>query len=204
MASQEERRALTRQKILNAAAELFLKNGFETTSVAQIVAHANVVKGTFYQHFETKMDLLVVLGRQHGADQVRKLIHQVRQGASALEILQRYYLAMAQWFEAHAPIAQDVIISAIRLHDSNSNSPEYVAHDFTKLMLRFAQERGEARKDIHVTAQACVIGGAFTLAVIDWCRNPEAATLQEQTKACLAVFLEGIRVQDSETQEQQP
>ncbi len=92
MATQEERRTQTRQKIVNAAAELFLKNGFDNTSIEQIVAQANVVKGIFYQHFQTKMDLLVVVGRKDEADRVRNLIEQVEQGASALDVLQRWLM----------------------------------------------------------------------------------------------------------------
>lgn len=193
MASQEDRRASTRQKILNAAADLFLNNGFEKTTIAQIVAHANIVKGTFYQHFQTKMDLLVLLGRQEGAERVHKLIEQVVQGESALNALQRYYLVMAQWFETYPNIAEDVMISAIRLHDPNSDVPEYVAHDFTRLMLKIAQERKEVRADIDINSMSVAIGGAFTIAVIDWCRNPETASLQERFKSCFRIFLQGVQ-----------
>lgn len=192
MATQQERRAQTRQKILVAAAELFVKQGFDSTSVAQIVARANVVKGTFYQHFETKMDLLVVLGRQEGEERVSKLVDSVKQGASAIEALQRYYAVLAQWFEAQAPIAQDVVISAIRLHDPTSDAPEHVPHDFTKLMLCFAQEQGEVRKDIDAKTQAIVIGGAFTLAVVDWCRSTDKTSLRKSTEDCFQVFLRGV------------
>lgn len=197
MATQQERRQKTRQKILNAASELFMKQGFEKTTISQILLRANIVKGTFYQHFETKMDLLVVLGRQEGAEQVQQLIETVRQGASALEALQRYYLVLAQWFEANAPIAQDVIISAIRLHNPESSSPEYVAHDFTRLILSLAQEQGEVRTDVDANTQAIAIGGAFTLAAVDWCHNPEASGLQQQTAACFKIFLDGVRVESN-------
>lgn len=193
MASQESRRASTRQKILAAAADLFLKNGFERTTIAQIVAHANIVKGTFYQHFQTKMDLLIVLGRQDGAERVQNLIAQVMQGGSALDALQRYYLVMAQWFETYPNIAEDVMISAIRLHDPNSDLPEYVAHDFTKLMLKIAQKRNEVRADIGINSMSIAIGGAFTIAVIDWCRNPETEPLQERFKSCFQIFLQGVQ-----------
>ncbi len=193
MATQEERRALTRQKILDAAAALFLKNGFENTTITQILERANIVKGTFYQHFQTKLDLLVTLGRQDSADRVGKLIEEVRQGGSALDALQRYYRVMAQWFETYPAIAEDVIISAIRLHDPRSNSPAFVAHDFTRLMLQTAGKRGELRTDIDATSQAIVLGGAFTLAVIDWSRDVRTQKLQKRFDACFQVFLQGAQ-----------
>lgn len=194
MASQEDRRASTRQKILDAANDLFLNNGFEKTTIAQIVAHANIVKGTFYQHFQTKMDLLLELGRQDGAERVQNLIERVKQGESALDALQRYYAVLAQWFETYPNIAEDIMLSAIRLHDPGSAAPEYVAHDFTKLMLQTAQDRNEVRADIDVNNMSVVLGGAFIFAVFDWCRNPETQPLQKRFKSCFQIFLQGVQV----------
>ena len=193
MATQQDRRTYTRKKILDAAAALFLENGFENTTIMQIVNRADIVKGTFYLHFQTKTELLVVLGRQDGAERVRALITAVQDGLPALDALQRYYKAMVQWFEAQPHIAEDVILSAIRLHDPSSGSPEAVAHDFTRLMLQIARDRGEVRADIDATTQAIVIGGAFTLAVIDWSRDPVAFKLQERIDACYRVFLQGVQ-----------
>ncbi len=191
MATQEGRRALTRQKILDAAAELFLEHGFENTTMVQIVEKANIVKGTFYQHFQTKVDLLVALGWRDSAGRMGKLIEEVEQGASPLDVIRRFYGVMAQWFEAHSPIAEDVIVSAIRLHDPHSNRPEAAAHDFTRLMLQIARDRDEVRADIDPATQAIVLGGAFTLAVIDWSRNPKPKKLQELFADCFRIFLQG-------------
>lgn len=193
MATQEERRALTRQKILDAAAALFLEYGFEGTTLAQILEQAGIVKGTFYQHFQTKLDVLVTLGWQSSAERVDKLIAEVRQGVSALDALERYYRVMAQWFEAYPAIAEDVIISAIRLHDPQSNSPTLIAHDFTKLMIQTACKRGELRTDIDAVSQAIVLGGAFTLAVIDWSRDARPQKLQKRFDACFQLFLQGAQ-----------
>jgi len=193
MASQQDRRALTRQKILNAAGELFLNSGFEKTTIAQIVAHANIVKGTFYQHFQTKMDLLLVLGRQDNAGRVQNLITLVKAGASPLDTLQRYYLVMAQWFETYPNVAEDIMLSVIRMHDPNSDLPEYIAHDFTKLMLKIAQERKEVRADININNMSIAIGGTFISAVIDWCRNPVNGALQESCQTCFQIFLQGVQ-----------
>lgn len=193
MATQEERRAQTRQKILIAAAGLFKKDGFDNTTLAQILAQADVVKGTFYQHFDTKTDLLMELGRQEGADKVLSLIDKVEQGLSPSEALQRYYLVFAQWFEANAPIAEDVIVSAIRRHDPKFNRPEHSAHAFTKLMVEVGQQRGEFRQDISAMEMAFVLGGAFTLAVVSWGKKPKKKQLQSYSQNCLTVFMQGAQ-----------
>src|SRR5579872_5442669 len=65
MATQSERRKNTRHAILDAAGKLFRKEGFDRTAVEDITSAANVAKGTFYQHFETKADVLLALVRRH-------------------------------------------------------------------------------------------------------------------------------------------
>lgn len=47
-----------KQKIINAAMNMFQENGFEKTSVSQIVKEAGVAQGTFYIYFKTKQDLI--------------------------------------------------------------------------------------------------------------------------------------------------
>lgn len=50
--------AETRQKILAAAMELFVFNGYERTGLAQIAKKADVLPGSLYHFFPTKEDLL--------------------------------------------------------------------------------------------------------------------------------------------------
>lgn len=51
----------TRSKILHTALELFSKNGYDATSVAEICQKAEVSKGAFYHHFPSKQDLFMAL-----------------------------------------------------------------------------------------------------------------------------------------------
>jgi len=51
--------ALTgRERILAAAVELFAEQGFDATSVQEVVDRAQVTKGALYHHFRAKDDLL--------------------------------------------------------------------------------------------------------------------------------------------------
>lgn len=59
----QQRRERTRQRLLDAAAELFAKNGFDAVTTDHIIASAQVARGTFYNHFDTKESLLLAMGR---------------------------------------------------------------------------------------------------------------------------------------------
>jgi AcrR family transcriptional regulator len=47
-----------RDRVLNAAIELFAAQGYDATSVTQVTDRARVAKGGFYHHFASKQELL--------------------------------------------------------------------------------------------------------------------------------------------------
>jgi len=55
----------TRKKIYTSAEQLFKKHGFENVSVDSIVEMANVSKGSFYVHFDSKNALIGALIADH-------------------------------------------------------------------------------------------------------------------------------------------
>lgn len=61
MATQGERRAETRQRLLDAAAELFAERGIEASSVDAIAERADRTSGAVYDHFNGKAGLLFAL-----------------------------------------------------------------------------------------------------------------------------------------------
>ncbi|HBR97745.1 MAG TPA: TetR/AcrR family transcriptional regulator [Gammaproteobacteria bacterium] len=50
----KDHKARSKQKILDSARELFLRNGFERVSISQIMTVARMTHGAFYAHFESK------------------------------------------------------------------------------------------------------------------------------------------------------
>jgi AcrR family transcriptional regulator len=75
----------TRNSILSTAQELFSKNGYDATSVAEICQKAKVSKGAFYHHFPSKQDLFLAL-MTSWLDEVDGLIQSA--SASAVDVSQ--------------------------------------------------------------------------------------------------------------------
>lgn len=62
------RRAATRERLLDAAFEVFAEQGVHASTVEQIVERAGFTRGAFYSNFTTKEELFVALmERQDGA-----------------------------------------------------------------------------------------------------------------------------------------
>ncbi len=55
----EERRREKRNRILDEAGKLFVSNGVESTKIIDIAKAAGVAKGTVYEYFESKDDIVI-------------------------------------------------------------------------------------------------------------------------------------------------
>src|SRR5512135_3354892 len=51
------KKIIKRQKIIEAAIEVFSKDTFQNSSISEIAQKANVAEGTIYQYFKNKEDL---------------------------------------------------------------------------------------------------------------------------------------------------
>lgn len=61
----EEQRAATRERLLDAAGEVFAERGFYGASVEEITERAGYTRGAFYSNFGTKADLFLAVLDAH-------------------------------------------------------------------------------------------------------------------------------------------
>jgi len=75
-----------RKELLHAAFELFTENGFQNTSIADIVEKAGIAKGTFYLYFKDKNDIRNQLIAAKSTLLFREACHKLEQtGITALD-----------------------------------------------------------------------------------------------------------------------
>lgn len=85
----EEIREVSRTKILDAAFELFARQGFHSTSISAIAKSAGVAKGLIYNYFEKKEDLMtaIVYRGLEETDQIVKEIVKAEPGKARLRLM---------------------------------------------------------------------------------------------------------------------
>jgi AcrR family transcriptional regulator len=64
--TQEERREGTIRKLLDAAADALIDDGYATASVQAICERAGLSQGALFRHFATREELMVAVGRDVG------------------------------------------------------------------------------------------------------------------------------------------
>lgn len=62
------KRAKTRAAIMDAALEIFAREGYQTAAISTIAREAGLANGTFYLYFKTKEDLILELGVTMASD----------------------------------------------------------------------------------------------------------------------------------------
>lgn len=73
MKTREEKKRETRCRIIEAAKRLFSEQGYESTTVAQITDAAGVAKGTFFNYFENKDDIMCNLQERWAVEEIARL-----------------------------------------------------------------------------------------------------------------------------------
>lgn len=59
---QEEKSMLSKEKILNAAGEVFAQKGFDAATMQDIMEKCGLSKGAIYHHFKSKEEIMQALG----------------------------------------------------------------------------------------------------------------------------------------------
>lgn len=211
MGRREEKREATRQEILTAARALFLEKGYDATSVDDLVLAANVAKGTFYYHFNSKDELLHALQELVIDEFAASARQKLSAGQSPLKVLSEFVSEMAKWNEANSDLSRAVFaekFSRFSQSQNQSQSPSPPKHGsqcsieekkrkFVALiveLITLAQKAGEVRTDVEPDDLIRVILPPIMYTTATWLFNPEGS-LSERLERSLALILEGVRPQ---------
>lgn len=96
---QARRNEQTRAEIYQAAATLFLKQGFSKTSVSQIADMADVSRRTIYRHFQSKDEIAYEIPRQWLAHYL-DLIDQREPSESDFDVCHRSIVGVARFIQS--------------------------------------------------------------------------------------------------------
>jgi len=157
--------------------------------VEEITAAANVAKGTFYQHFETKAEILLALIRRHESATVAEVERRLAEGFPPLALAQGLLRAMTHGFEKDRKMAPQAISVALA-HPAKTGEPS-MRMAFARAFAA-AQQRGEIRDDVDASELALTLVGAMLPHIILWARKGKRGALLPAMERVWKVFLEGL------------
>jgi AcrR family transcriptional regulator len=92
--SRDEKKALQRKHILEAARDVFFRDGFVHANLDEVAQRASVAKGTLYRYFENKGELYVAVLSHNGAifeQRMREAAASAPEPAEQIRRLGRFY-----------------------------------------------------------------------------------------------------------------
>ncbi|MET9493015.1 TetR family transcriptional regulator [Nocardia sp. NPDC006630] len=187
----ERKKLQTRQNISNTATLLFLEHGFDTVTIADIAAAADVAKMTVTNYFPRKEDLVLDVHDEFVASLART-VRDRRPAESALAALRRDYLA--------AVAAQAALIgfSGPDFARLITGSPALVArlrefHEERErlLALALAEETGAAAGDFTPNIAAALLGGVHRALFEETVRRTVDGEANDVIAAALTDYIGG-------------
>lgn len=93
-----EEHTMRRKQLMQIAAELFMTEGYEASSIQQIIDRAEVAKGTFYHYFSSKEELLNELILTQARDAIAEIAPAMEEeGLDAASRFNRLHRSIGMW-----------------------------------------------------------------------------------------------------------
>ncbi|MBR5228870.1 MAG: TetR/AcrR family transcriptional regulator [Firmicutes bacterium] len=102
--SEKKEKKDKRQRILNAATQLFSQNGYANTRIIDIAHAAEVAKGTVYEYFSSKDELVIEWVKEIGEEISKNTQEAIAGDYTAEEKLQRYFDVKIKTFAIINPL----------------------------------------------------------------------------------------------------
>ncbi|MEH7613301.1 TetR/AcrR family transcriptional regulator [Gottfriedia acidiceleris] len=190
------RSLMTRQKLLEAAKEVFLEEGFQKATITQMIKKADIGYGTAYVHFKGKEELLIVL-----MENVMERFYEIAETSffpvtkeSAESIIYKQATSFLKMAEDERNMMQ-IFEQAIGVSEIISDKWKSIREKFIdriSLDVSYAQETGLARNELNheLVARAWF----FTNEMYLWeiVRNEQHYSIEEIAKTITSLYTTGL------------
>ncbi len=171
--------AASRARLLRVATDLFARQGYQATSIDQIVAAAGYTRGALYWHFAGKQELFLAV-YEHAVEQMTStILSRVASAASPAERIERAIVAVLEESVLHHRVA---VLQQAYVQEFGGNSRRRskvleeqfrtFENELTKLV-GAGIKRGQFR-NVEPRLAATVIVGAVRAAAGAMVENPDA------------------------------
>lgn len=172
-----------RQRLLEAACELFCRYGINAVGVDAVVARAGTAKATLYKTFGSKENLVEAVLEREGCAWRNWFLSGLEAGAgSPVERLRRIFPLLQQWF-SEENFYGCPFINAVAEHDKSNDRLRNIALTHKKAVLSriedLAREAGAVEPERFAHQLALLIDGAIVAAMVT--RDPDVAVLAGAT-----------------------
>ncbi len=186
----------TKGKIINAAWDLFYEQGYEDTTVEEIIAESGTSKGSFYHYFEGKDALLGSLSYIFD-EEYEKLQEKMPDDMPCFEKL--LYLNRELFLVIEDRIDIDLLTRLYSTQLVTKGEKQLLDNKrlYYKLLRKIVtdgQKNGELTDKMTVNEIVKLYAMSERALIYDWCLSGGDYSLSSYAKTVMPTFLSGIRI----------
>lgn len=189
----------TRGKIVTAAWKLFYEQGYDDTTVDEIIAASHTSKGSFYHYFSGKDALLSSLSTLFD-DKYEALMEQLDPEMGSFD--QLIYLNRELFTMIETTVSVDLMARMYATQLTTQGEKHLLDRNRTyyKLLRKIAaegQERGEISREMSPAEVARIYAMCERALIYEWCIRGGEYSLPVESGRLLPMLLEKLRARES-------
>lgn len=184
-----------KQRILDAALQVFAEKGFQDATVAAIAREAEVSEGTIYEYFSSKENLLFHIPKAF-TDSYGQVAHfhldMIKGAANRLRAIVFLYLHMWKHHPDYAVLTLLILKGNQKFRETEGYRVIRDGFRWITQMIQEGIDSGEFRPDIDPYIIRSVLMGAVDHVTVNWLLSDRKRDLLETVDPILDVVMEGL------------
>ena len=183
-----------RQRLLAASLHLFRIQGYDQTKVSQITRAAGVAKGTFFNYFPSKEQVLLALGEEVLGRVGNIPAQEMTTAKTARAKIKAIFHGLAAGLESDRELVREMVYRGLRL-------PDLIGGERAKLdfrgMLVLLIEQGKRDGEVAAQADARFIADSLYMLyfqqVVSWCSGDFQLDLAARLDEVVDLVFDGVQ-----------
>lgn len=193
----KEKKQTTKGKIVSAAWNLFYKQGYDNTTVDQIIEDSKTSKGSFYHYFNGKDALLSSLSYLFD-EKYEELILEIDPNTNSFDKL--LYLNKQLFLMIEESVSLELLASLYSSQLTTSGEKHLldqnrIYYQLLNQIISDGQRKNEIKTDMLAQDIVKVYALCERALLYDWCISKGAYSLSEYSSNLMPMFLKEFRIQ---------
>lgn len=191
----ERKKQALKQHIYNCALELFMKNGYENTSVDEIAEAADIGRATFFNHYPVKEDVLHEIA-VYTVNYARGIFDREFSAAdrSAREKIKRSLHEFGRIFDRNPRHHRSVVLDVMRSQTGAPTGTPVPADELITALaghLAAEQQRGEIEAGLDTWQLAEMLTGIYFYTILGAIRSSHKESIASRCEKAADIFCSG-------------
>lgn len=192
----EEKKKATRARLVEASLACFSENGYDRVTIDEITRRAGVAKGTFFNYFRSKVDVLLQVGAVQEEWMVAEIARLQRESSVPVaEAVTELMVAAATRFPLTRPLLRAMHQASLQAPEESEAQVRHFAEVGMALvpLCERGRDTGELTSELSAYEMAALIMQSYSGALLTWSLTSGPESLGELVRRTFTCLFDGLK-----------